>query len=58
MLELKASLFGMKSFYKEASNQYILIHIDNTSVIAAINKMGDMVSVEIDVVVHEIWDWA
>ena len=48
----------MKSFYKEASNQHILINIDNTSVIAAINKMGGMVSVEIDVVVHEIWDWA
>ena len=58
MLELKAALFGMKSFYKEGSNQHILIHIDNTSAIAAINKMGSMVSVEMDVVVHEIWDWA
>ena len=47
----------MKSFYKEGSNQHILIHIDNTSAVAAINKMGSMVSVGMDVVVHEIWDW-
>ena len=56
ILELKAALFGMKSFYKEATNQHILIHIDYTSAIVAINKMGSMVSVEMDVVVHEIWD--
>ena len=57
IVELKAALFGLKSFYKKASNQHILIHIDNTSGISAINKMGSMISVEIDVVVHEIWDW-
>ena len=54
ILELKAALFGMKSFYKKASHQHVLIHIDNTSAIAAINKMGRMVSVEMDFVVHEI----
>ena len=54
ILELKTVFFRMKSFYKEASNQHILIHIDNTSAISAINKMGSMVSVEMDVAVHEI----
>ena len=47
----------MKSFYKEASNQHILIYIDNTSAISAINKVDSMASVEIDVLVHEFRDW-
>ena len=29
ILELKAALFGLESFCKEASNQHILIYIDN-----------------------------
>ena len=47
----------MKSFYKEASNQHILINIGNILVIA-INKIGRMVLVEMNVVVHDIWNWA
>ena len=47
----------MKSFYKEASNQHILFNIGNILVIA-INKIGRMVLVEMNVVVHEIWNWA
>lgn len=35
----------MKLFNKEATDQYILIHIDNTSAISATNKMSTMVSV-------------
>lgn len=34
----------MKLFNKEATDQYILIHIDNTSAISATNKMSTMVS--------------
>ena len=49
VLELKAALFGMKPFYSEASDQHILIQIDNTSAKSAINKMGSMVSIEIDI---------
>ena len=39
----------MKPFYSEASDQHILIQIDNTSAKSAINKMGSMVSIEIDI---------
>ena len=46
ILDLKAAFFGMKSFYKEASNQHSLIYIDNTSAISAINKMDSMASFE------------
>lgn len=47
----------MKLFYKEASNKHILFHTGNISAVV-INKIGSMILVEMDVVVHEILDWA
>ena len=47
----------MKLFYKEGSNQHILFHTGNISAVV-INKIGSMILVEMDVVVHEILDWA
>ena len=48
----------MKSFHKEEIDQCIRIHIGNTSSILAINKMRGMVSLEMDIVAHEIWVWS
>ena len=58
ILELKTALLGMKSFCKEASDKHILFPIDNPSAILAINETGSMVSFEMVLVVHKIWDWS
>lgn len=47
----------MRSFYKETTDQHILINIDNTSAISAMNKVGSMVSAEIDIIIRKIRDW-
>ena len=47
----------MRSFYKETTDQHILINIDNTSAISAMNKIGSMVSAEIDIIIRKIRDW-
>ena len=40
VLELKAVLFGLKAFYRQARNTDILVKSDNTVTVAYINKMG------------------
>ena len=41
-----------------AKNTHIFIKIDNTSAVAAINKMGSVKSLSLDMEAHEIWNWA
>ncbi|CAD6241374.1 GSCOCG00002700001-RA-CDS, partial [Cotesia congregata] len=41
-LELKAALLGLKCFAKNCFEVDILLHIDNTTAIACINKMGSV----------------
>ena len=47
----------MKSLYKETTKQHILFIIHPPLAISAMNKMGSMVSVEMNIAVHEIQDW-
>ena len=58
VLELKAALFGIQSLCEQVTNSHILIKIDNTSAIAAINKMGSTKSIPMDEEAHKIWEWA
>jgi len=58
VLELKAALLGLKSLCHDIHDKHILLKIDNTSAVASINKMGSTKSIEMDKIVHEIWDWA
>ena len=57
ILELKASIFGLKSLSNNFHNIHIIIQIDNTSVVEAINKMGSTRSIDMDHLVHLIWNF-
>ena len=57
ILELKAVLFGLRALCRNIEGSHILLHIDNSSAVAAINKMGSLTSEDMDNVVHEIWNW-
>ena len=57
ILELKAVLFGLKALCNNFHNIHILIQIDNTSTVAAINKMGSTRSIDMDQVKHLIWNF-
>jgi len=58
ILELKAVEFGLQSLCPEIRDTHILLKIDNTSAVSAINKMGSIRSILMDEVVHLIWAWA
>lgn len=54
ILELKAALFGLQTPCKNICSSYRLILIDNTSAVAAVNKIGSK-SLEMDQVAQESW---
>ena len=58
ILELKAVEFGLQSLCLDTQNTHILLKIDNTSAVSAINKMGSTRSIQMDDIVHSIWNWA
>ena len=43
--------------FKNEFNRHILIQINNTSTVSAINKMGSVKSIEMDNEVHLIWEF-
>ena len=47
ILELEASRFGLRTLCKNEFNRHILIQIDNTSAVSAINEMATVKSIEI-----------
>ena len=57
-LELKAVLFGLQTLCNSVTSSHILVQVDNTSAVSAINKMGSIRSLEMDREVHKIWEWA
>ena len=57
ILELKVALFGSKTLCNNFHDIHILIQIDKTSAVAAINKMGSTRSIDMDQVVHLIWNF-
>ena len=53
-LQLKAAKFYLRALCKNKFNSYIFIHIYNTSVVSAFNKMASVKSIEADNELHFI----
>ena len=58
VLELKAILLGLQSFFKECKSVHIRIETDNTTALAYINKLGGVQSMQCHRVAKDIWIWA
>lgn len=56
--ELLACSFGLRSFFQNTSHSHILLLMDNTSAVYAVNKMGSMRSRTLDDIAKHIWKWA
>ena len=56
--ELLACSFGLRSFFRSLSDCHLLLLMDNTSAVHAVNKMGSMKSVTLDTITKQIWKWA
>lgn len=56
-LELKATLLSLKHFFDTVSNANILCHIDNTTAIAYINRMGGVQYPVLNQITRQIWQW-
>ena len=54
VLELKAVLFGLKSFAKDLKSTHIKVLCDNSTAVACINKFGISRSFECDSLAQEI----
>ena len=55
VLEIKAILFGRKTFFNGVWNSNFLIYSDNTTAVITVNKMGTSRSRERNAGVHETW---
>ena len=55
VLEMKAVLFGLKSFCKNDFEEEILIKTDNTTAVSYINRMGGSRSDGCEAIAKEIW---
>ena len=58
VLELKAILFGLGSFFDKLTATHIRIKSDNTTAVVYINNMGGVKSLTCHSVAKEIWIWA
>lgn len=56
-LELLAAYFALKCFARDLSNCDILLHVDNTTAMAYINRMGSVKYPELHKVAQKIWHW-
>ena len=56
-LELLVAFFGLKIFASELKNCQILLHIDNTTAIAYINRMGGVQFDSFNKVSKKLWQW-
>ncbi|OXU18777.1 hypothetical protein TSAR_005754 [Trichomalopsis sarcophagae] len=56
-LELLASYFGLKILAKNHRNAAILLHIDNTTAISYINRMGGVQYENLSKLAKTIWQW-
>ena len=57
VLELKAGLFGLRSFSDVLANSHVKLHMDNTTAVAYINHMGGSHSMKCNEVAQNIWDF-
>ena len=56
-LELKAVLFGLKSFCSNLKDCPLRVRIDNSTAVCYINNMGGTVSTACNLISKEIWSW-
>ena len=56
-LELLAIFHAMRALYSEVSQSHIEIRCDNISAVAYVNDMGGMVSLSMDRLAKELWEW-
>ena len=54
-LELKATLLGLQTLCKNVHNSHLLLLIDKTSAVAAINKLDSTKSLDMELIAQEIW---
>ena len=57
VLELRAVLLGIRTFFSQENSLEILVKCDNTTAISYINRMGGSKSRECEEVAKEIWDF-
>ena len=57
VLELKAILFGLQSFFKHTRNLHVLVKSDNTTAISYVNRMGGSKSIECLKETKAIWEF-
>ena len=57
VLELRAILLGLQTFFKSESNVEVLIKSDNTTAVSYVNKMGGSRSKECESVSKQIWNF-
>ncbi len=55
-LEMKAAFFAIKSFLRDLSNKHVKLMVDNTTVVACLNKMGTNHSIPCNLT-REIWQF-
>ena len=58
LLELKAILLAMQSFFTNIDNMHIRVNTDNTTAVAYINNLGGVQSLSCHEIVKSIWKWA
>ena len=56
-LKLKFALYGLRPLCDSVKDSHILLQLDSTSEVAAINKIGSTQSSDVDHVAREIWHW-
>ena len=57
VLELRAILLGLQSFFKDYSNVDILVKSDNTTAVAYVNNMGGSKSMQCEKIAKQIWSF-
>ena len=58
ILELKAILFGLKSFFPGVRDKHIRIQSDNSTAVAYVNNKGGVKSIDCHRQAKAIWEWA
>jgi len=56
-LELKAILFGLKSFTIQFKDKSVLVFSDNSTAVCYITNMGGIKSEECNLIAVQIWNW-
>lgn len=56
-LEILAAFFGLKCFAADLRDCQILLHIDNTTAISYINRMGGIQFLNLNEVTRNLWQW-